>query len=233
MATSSSSREDPHASTLGAHAGERVYRPTSKRTPDPWLKPGVLLGGLVPLVALALGAWRGALGANPIAEVLNQFGLLALIFLVASLAATPLKLLWGLKWPLRIRRMLGLFAFFYASLHMLTYVAVDRAGELATILQDLLKRPFIGLGFLAWLTLVPLAVTSTSGMVKRLGFKRWQRLHRLAYLAALLAVLHFVLRVKKDLSEPLAYGLVMASLLAVRVRSWLVRRAQTPGRSAR
>jgi len=190
-------------------------------TPDAWLKPGVLVGGLVPLFAIALGTVRGTLGANPVADVLNQLGLLALLFLVASLAATPLKLLMGWSWPVRIRRLLGLLAFFYATLHMLTYVAVDRLGELATIVEDILKRPFITVGFAAWLLLVPLAVTSTRASLKRLGFARWKLLHKLSYLAAPLAVVHFVWRVKKDMDEPLTYAVVLAFLLAVRAFAWL------------
>ena len=197
--------------------------PTRKRNPDAWLKPGVLIGGLLPLLALIVGAVRGTLGANPIAEVLNQLGLLALIFLVASLAATPAKYLFNITEPLRVRRMLGLFAFFYASLHLLTYVLLDRLGELGTLLEELVKRPFISVGFAAWLLLVPLAVTSTRGMLKRLGFARWQRLHRLSYLVALLALVHFTWRVKKDVSEPLAYGVVVLALLSVRIWTWLHR----------
>jgi sulfoxide reductase heme-binding subunit YedZ len=191
-----------------------------RTNPDAWLKPGVLVGALVPLGALVVRALSGRLGANPIAEVLNQFGLLALIFLVASLAATPLKLLLGLKWPLRIRRMLGLLAFFYASLHLLTYALLDRAGELGTLLEDLGKRPFITVGFFAWLLLVPLAITSTKAMVKKLGFARWKRLHQLSYVAGILGIVHFLWRVKKDASEPFAYGAILALLLGVRVLDW-------------
>lgn len=201
-----------------AGASPRVTR--TRGNPDAWLKPGVLVGSLVPLAGLALRALSGTLGANPIAEVLNQLGLLALIFLVASLASTPLKLLLGWKWPLRIRRMLGLLAFMYASLHLLTYALLDRAGELSTLLEDLGKRPFISVGFFAWLMLVPLAITSTNKMVKTLGFARWKRLHQLSYLVGILAIVHFWWRVKKDVSEPLTYGLILALLLAVRVLDW-------------
>jgi methionine sulfoxide reductase heme-binding subunit len=197
--------------------------PARKRNPDAWLKPGVLIGGLVPLLALGVGAARGTLGANPIAEVLNQLGLLALIFLIASLAATPAKRLLGRSELLRVRRMLGLFAFFYASLHLLTYVLLDRLSEPGTLLEDLVKRPFISVGFAAWLLLVPLAITSTRAMVERLGFARWQRLHRLSYLVALLALVHFVWRVKKDVSEPLAFGVVVLVLLSLRIWTWLHR----------
>jgi len=197
--------------------------PAPKRNPDAWLKPGVLIGGLIPLLVLGVGAARGTLGANPIAEVLNQLGLLALIFLIASLAATPTKRLLGRTELLRVRRMLGLFAFFYASLHLLTYVLLDRLGAPGTLLEDLLKRPFISVGFAAWLLLVPLAITSTRTLVKRLGFARWQRLHRLSYLVAVLALVHFVWRVKKDVSEPLAYGVVVLVLLALRLWTWLHR----------
>jgi len=205
--------------------------PRGASRPDAWLKPGLLLGGLVPLAALVVRAVRGTLGANPIADALNQLGLLALIFLVASLAPTPLKSLFGLTWPMRVRRMLGLFAFFYASLHVLTYVALDRAGELATLLEDVVKRPFITVGMAAFVLLVPLAITSTAAMTKRLGFARWKRLHRLAYLAALLGVFHFVWRVKKDLSEPLVYGLIVLVLLALRIPALVHPPARRPNAS--
>jgi methionine sulfoxide reductase heme-binding subunit len=198
-----------------------------RRPPTAWLSPGVLLGAMVPLVALIVRAWTGTLGANPIEEALNQLGLLALIFLVASLAPTPLKLLFGLTWPVRIRRLLGLLAFFYATLHFLTYLLLDRAGELGTLLADLTERPFITIGFLAWLLLVPLALTSTHAMVKRLGFAQWKQLHRLSYVVSALAVLHFVWRVKKDVSEPLAYGVLLAFLLGTRMFAFLqARRAK-------
>jgi sulfoxide reductase heme-binding subunit YedZ len=164
------------------------------------------------------------LGANPINTALNQFGLLALIFLLASLAATPLKLALGITWPLRVRRTLGLFSFFYASLHLLTYVALDRLGELTTIAEDLIERPFITVGFLAFCLLVPLAITSTRKAQKQLGFKGWQQLHRLSYLVLLLAIVHFVWRVKRDLSQPVLYGLIAALLLVVRVPEWLKQR---------
>jgi sulfoxide reductase heme-binding subunit YedZ len=196
----------------------------ARSTPDAWLAPGVLVGALVPLGAFGLRAYMGTLSANPIAELLNQLGLLALVFLVASLAATPLKQLWGFTWPLRIRRLLGLLAFFYATLHLLTYALLDRLGELATLWDDLTKRPFIAVGALAWLLLLPLALTSTRGMIKRLGFARWQLLHRLSYVAAVLGVVHFLWRVKKDASEPIVYAVVLGILLFVRVRTRLAAR---------
>ncbi len=182
----------------------------------PWLKPAVFSGGLVPLAAIAYQWARGNLGANPIAEALNRLGLVALVLLVLSLACTPLKLLLGWSWPLRVRRLLGLQAFAYATLHVLTYVGLDQVLDFAAIFADIVKRPFILVGFLAWLLLVPLALTSTKGMVQRLGFKRWKLLHRLVYLIALLGVVHFWLRVKADVSEPLTYGIVLVLLLLVR-----------------
>jgi sulfoxide reductase heme-binding subunit YedZ len=192
--------------------------------PLPWLKPAVLVGGLSPLALLALQAARGTLGANPIERVLNQTGMLALILLVASLACTPLKVVAGWTWPPRLRKSLGLLGFAYAVLHFLTYAGVDQGLALGAILEDIVKRPFITVGFLALVLLVPLAVTSTNRMVRRMGFPAWQRLHRLAYVAASLGVVHFVWRVKKDLTEPLAYGSVLALLFAVRVAEALRRR---------
>jgi len=182
-----------------------------------WLKPAVFLGALMPLAALLLRAFERRLGANPIAEALNRLGLLALIFLVLALAVTPLKTLLGWTWPARLRRMLGLFAFFYASLHFLTYAGLDQLVNVRAILEDIAKRPFILVGFSAWLLLIPLAVTSTKAMVQKLGFKRWKALHRSVYLIAALGALHFYWRVKKDTREPLAYAVVIGILLLVRL----------------
>lgn len=177
----------------------------------------MFVGSLAPAIRLLVLGARGELGANPIATALNQLGLVALIFLIASLAATPLKTTLGWTWPIRIRRMLGLYAFFYASLHFLTYLGLDQVLDLRAVFADVTKRNFIAVGFTAFVLLVPLAVTSTDAMVRRLGFVRWKRLHRLVYVAAALGVVHFIWRVKKDLSQPLTYGAVLALLLAIRV----------------
>ncbi len=183
----------------------------------PWLKPGVLIGALVPLALLLLRAARHALGADPVARALNQLGLLALIFLLASLAATPLKIVLGVTWPIRVRRLLGLLAFFYASLHFLLYAVIDQGLAWAAIVKDVTERRFITVGFAAFVLLIPLAATSTSGMLKRLGARRWKRLHRLAYVSAALAAVHFIWRVKRDLTQPGAYALVLGVLLLLRV----------------
>lgn len=182
----------------------------------PWLKPGVLIGALIPLALLVIDAVRGTLGADPIAIALNRLGLLALILLWASLAATPLKTLFGVTWPIRIRQLLGLLAFFYASLHFLLYAVIDQGLNLTAILEDVTKRGFITVGFLAFVLLIPLAVTSPAAMLKRMGAANWKRLHRLAYVVAVLATIHFTWRVKKDFSQPIAYGVVLAVLLALR-----------------
>jgi sulfoxide reductase heme-binding subunit YedZ len=189
--------------------------------PLPWLKPGVFVGALVPVGAILWHAWRGELGANPIAQALNQLGLIALVFLVAALACTPLKTLFGWTWPIRLRRMLGLFGFFYALLHVTTYVGLDQVLDWHAIWHDVTKRKFIFVGFSAFLVLVPLAATSTSGSLRRLGYARWKRLHRLAYVATLLGVIHFIWRVKKDVREPVAYAIVLGALLLVRLGAYL------------
>jgi sulfoxide reductase heme-binding subunit YedZ len=189
--------------------------------PLPWLKPGVFVGALVPVAAILANAWRGELGANPIAQALNQLGLVALVFLLAALACTPLKTFLGWTWPIRLRRMLGLFGFFYALVHVATYAALDQGLDWQAMWADVTKRKFILTGFSAFILLVPLAATSTSGALKRMGHARWKRLHRIAYLAPSLGVVHFVWRVKTDVSEPLAYGLVLAALLLVRVGGYL------------
>jgi methionine sulfoxide reductase heme-binding subunit len=187
----------------------------------PWLKPGVFVGALVPLGAILWRAWRGELGANPIAQAMNQLGLLTLVFLVAALACTPLKTFLGWTWPIRLRRMLGLFGFFYALLHLGTYMALDQVFDWQAIWEDVTKRKFIFVGFTAFVLLVPLAATSTSGALKRLGYRRWKVLHRLAYVAPVLGVIHFTWRVKKDVSEPMTYAAVLSVLLLVRVAVYL------------
>lgn len=182
-----------------------------------WLKPAVFTAALVPLASVLLDAARRQLGADPINEALNRLGLTALVLLVASLACTPLRETLGWTWTIGLRRMLGLFAFFYASLHFSTYVIVDQGLRARAILADVTKRPFIISGFAAFLLLVPLAATSTAAAVQRLGFVRWKRLHRLAYVAGALAAFHFWLRVKSDVREPAIYAAVLAVLLLARV----------------
>jgi sulfoxide reductase heme-binding subunit YedZ len=185
----------------------------------------VLAGALVPIAVIVLRGWRGDLGADPIAQALNQLGLIALVFLVAALACTPLKLLMGWTWPMRIRRELGLLGFLYASLHVSTYVGLDQRFDWAAIWADVTKRKFIFVGALAFVLLVPLAATSTAWAVRRLGFARWQRLHRLAYVATMLAAVHFYWRVKSDVREPVLYALILVALLLVRAGNRLRVRA--------
>ncbi len=191
-----------------------------------WLVPAVVTGGLAPAVLLLARAVKGDLGANPISEAMNQLGLLALTLIVLSLAATPLKIATGWTWPIRIRKSLGLLGFFYVCAHFLVYAAVDQGLALRAILEDITKRPFILVGFAALVLLVPLALTSTSNALKRLGFVRWKRLHRLAYVVAILGVVHFVLRVKKDVTEPAIYGAVLTGLFLIRILDWVRERQQ-------
>jgi methionine sulfoxide reductase heme-binding subunit len=195
-----------------------------KRGPLPWLGPAVLAGSLAPAASMLMRARSGGLGANPIAEALNELGLTALILLVASLAATPLKTLLGWTWPIRIRRLVGLLAFGYAVLHVSVYVALDQGFDGRAILADIAKRNFILVGLAAFTLLVPLAVTSTDRAVRGLGYVSWKRVHNLVYPAALLAATHFIWRVKKDLREPLVYASILGALLLVRILSGLRRR---------
>lgn len=185
--------------------------------PVPWLVPAVWTAGVLPAAAIVLRASQDGLGANPISEALNRLGLTALVFLVLSLACTPVQLMTQWTWPVRIRRALGLTGFGYATVHFLAYLVLDQQLALGDVLEDVGKRPFITVGFAAWLLLIPLALTSTKAAVKRLGFVRWKQVHRLAYLCAALGVVHFYWRVKKDTTEPLIYGAVVGFLLLVRV----------------
>jgi sulfoxide reductase heme-binding subunit YedZ len=197
-------------------------RPRRAAVPDPWLKPGIFIGALFPLAALVIRWIDTALGADPVREIENELGLTALIFLIASVACSPAKRLWGWTWAMRVRRELGLFAFFYAVLHFGVYFW-DQYPNWGIIPEDIAKRPFITVGFTALLLLVPLALTSTKSSVKRLGYVRWQQIHWLVYPAGILAVIHFIWRVKRDVSQPLTYAVILAVLLAFRIVWWLGR----------
>lgn len=182
-----------------------------------WLKPLVFIACLLPLAWLI---WQGVnddLGANPIETITHRTGLLTLQLLLLTLTVTPLRNLSGWHALLRLRRMLGLFAFFYACLHFLTYLWLDQFFEVAGIIDDVAERPFITVGFTAFVLLIPLAATSTNAMMRRLG-RRWQPLHRLVYGIAILGVVHFVWVVKADTREPLIYALLLTLLLSFRLR---------------
>jgi sulfoxide reductase heme-binding subunit YedZ len=173
---------------------------------------------LAPLALLAANAAAHRLGANPIEAVLNRLGFWTLTFLTLSLVPTPLRRWGGPAWPLRLRRLLGVTAFTYAALHFAWYLGVDQFFDLEVVAADVIKRPFITIGFAALLLLLPLAVTSTDGWVRRLGFARWKALHRLAYAAALLGVVHFVWRVKADRLKPALFAVAIGLLLLARLR---------------
>ena len=179
--------------------------------PKALLKPAVFSLCLLPLALLVQDGFTGGLGVNPIETVTHHTGDWTLRLLLATLALTPLRRLFGWAWPLRLRRMVGLFAFFYACLHLLTYLWLDQFFAWGRIVEDVIERPFITLGMLAFLGLVPLALTSTRGMQRRLG-RRWKTLHRLVYPVAILGVLHFWWLVKADVREPLVYALILAVL---------------------
>ena len=183
------------------------------------------LAALLPVARLAWLAVNDGLGANPIAEILNRLGFWTLVWLMVSLAMTPLKLVTGWSWPIALRRLLGLVAFTYVCLHFGVYLGVDQFFDLGEIGRDIVARPFITVGFAAFILLVPLAITSTSGMLKRLGARRWKRLHRLVYAAAVLGVVHFLWRVKSDRLQPLIFAATLALLLGIRVvAAWRQRR---------
>jgi sulfoxide reductase heme-binding subunit YedZ len=180
------------------------------------LKTLVFLLSLLPLAWYGWGMWQDALGANPIEAVTRGLGTWALNFLLITLSVTPARKLTGWHALMRLRRMLGLFAFFYAVLHLMTYLWFDQFFAWTEIAQDILKRPFITVGMAAFVLLVPLAATSSNAAIRRLGGRRWQALHRSVYAIAILAVLHFSWMVKFDQSRPLLYAAILAVLLGVR-----------------
>jgi methionine sulfoxide reductase heme-binding subunit len=177
----------------------------------------VLTNSLIPLVLLLWDWVHNRVGANPLEFVTRTTGMLTLIFLVLTIAVTPLRKIFGINSLIKLRRMLGLFAFFYGSLHLLTYVWFDRFFHLLSVGQDIARRPFILIGMTAFILMIPLAITSTNKMVKRLGGKRWAKLHQLVYLAAIAGVIHFWMLVKSDTRLPVTFGFVVLLLLVHRL----------------
>ena len=177
----------------------------------------ISVNAFIPLASLAFDAYRGALGANPIEFFLRTTGVLTLVFLLITLAITPLRKVFGWNPLIKFRRMLGLYAFFYAVIHLITYSIFDKSLDVAAIVGDVWQRPFIAVGMTAFTLLVPLAVTSTNGMLKRLGGKNWARLHKLTYVIAILGVIHFWMIVKSDIFYPVLFGLVLLVLLGYRI----------------
>jgi sulfoxide reductase heme-binding subunit YedZ len=184
--------------------------------PLPLLKSVLFLLSLLPLGYYVWGAWHDTLGANPIEAVTRGFGTWALNFLLITLAVTPLRKLTGWQRLMGLRRMLGLLVFFYALLHLTSYLWFDQFFDWGEIAQDILKRPFITVGMATFFLLLPLAITSNQFSIKRLGGRRWQNLHRTAYASAILAVLHYSWLVKADQSQPLLYAGILALLLGMR-----------------
>ncbi|HEX3094419.1 MAG TPA: protein-methionine-sulfoxide reductase heme-binding subunit MsrQ [Candidatus Angelobacter sp.] len=201
-----------------------------KSLPDKFvraLKAPVFLLCLGPAFVLTWKGFHHGLGANPIDVITRTTGRWTLTFLLITLSVTPVRKLSGLAWLIRFRRMLGLFAFFYGSLHLMTYVWLDKFFDVHAMLHDIAKRRFITAGMTAWSLMLPLALTSTTGWIRRLGGKRWQKLHRLIYFSAAAGVVHFIWLVKADLRRPLTYGGILAVLLAYRLIAWLVTRLRT------
>jgi sulfoxide reductase heme-binding subunit YedZ len=202
-----------------------------------WLKPVASLLCLGPLARLGWKAYMGLLGANPIEVITHSTGDWILIFLMVTLSITPLRKLTGQLWLIRYRRMFGLFAFFYATLHFLTYIWLDKFFDLHEMLADVAKRRFITIGFTGFILLIPLALTSTQGWIRRLGGKRWQTLHRLIYASALAGVIHYWWLVKADITKPARYAFILALLLGYRILVWFLRKAEkrkvVPGPASR
>src|SRR5437868_589437 len=181
----------------------------------------VLVNGAVPLFLLVWDQAHRRLGANPQNFLILTTGMMTLIFLILTLAVTPLRKITGWNWLIQFRRMLGLYAFFYGCLHFLCFFSLDRAFSLSSTLSEMLKRKYLIIGGIALLCMIPLAITSTNAMIKRLGGKRWRALHRLAYVAAIAGVIHYYMQVKADVRQPLAFAAVLAILLCYRIAEYL------------
>ena len=198
-----------------------------------WTKVAVFLICLIPFADLLWRFIKGDLGINPVETLQHGTGDWTLRFIVFTLCITPFRKLFKLPDLIRFRRMLGLFAFFYVCLHFLTYLGPDQSFDLAGMWKDVAKRPFITVGFAAFVSLIPLAITSTAGWIRRIGGKRWQMLHRLIYFAAVCGVVHYYWLVKSDVRKPVFYGTLVGILLLFRLVDWLFkRRSQAPVRVA-
>ncbi len=182
------------------------------------VKPALFIGWLIPVGLIIKGVFDGGLGPDPIKEITHRTGTTALVTLLSTLAVTPLRRVTGVGAVIGLRRMLGLFAFFYATLHFTTYMVLDQFFAFGEILVDIGKRPYITVGFASLVLLVPLALTSTKGWIKRLGGRRWNSLHRLVYVATAGGILHFLWLVKADTRQPIVYGLILVGLLATRLQ---------------
>lgn len=192
-----------------------------------YLKPIVFLACLIPLGRLGWKAFNAGLGANPIQVITWSTGTWTLVFLMVTLSVTPVRKLTRQYWLIQFRRMFGLFAFFYACLHFTTYIWLDQFFDFDSITKDVVKRPFITVGFTAFVLLIPLALTSTQASIRRLG-KRWQMIHRLIYVTAVLGVIHYIWLVKKDIRKPVIYASILAVLFAYRLIIWAWARRASP-----
>ena len=198
-----------------------------------WTKVAVFLICLIPFADLLWRFIRSDLGINPVETLQHGTGDWTIRFIVFTLCITPFRKLFKLPDLIRFRRMLGLFAFFYVCLHFLTYLGPDQSFDLSGMWKDVAKRPFITVGFAAFVSLIPLAITSTAGWIRRIGGKRWQMLHRLIYFAAVCGVVHYYWLVKSDVRKPLFYGALVGILILWRLGDWLFkRRSQAPVRVA-
>ncbi len=199
-------------------------------------KIAIFLAALIPLERLLWKAFHDGLGANPIEVITHSTGGWTLVLVLTTLSITPLRQVTRQYWLIGVRRVIGLFAFFYGTLHFLTYIWLDKFFDVHEMLKDIGKRRFITVGFSAFVLMIPLALTSTAWSIRRLGGKRWQRLHRLIYLTAILAVIHYFWLVKADHRKPIAYGVVLSILLLYRVGVWMSEKAserrEQPGPAA-
>ncbi len=196
------------------------------------IKPLVFAACFTPLALLLVNGFRGELGVNPVETITNTTGIWTLRLIAISLAITPLRWLSGWNPVIRLRRPLGLFAFFYGTLHFMTYFVLDHSLVFEGLWEDVVKRPYITVGFTAFMLMIPLAVTSTQGWIRRLGGERWSFVHRLVYVTAILGVLHYWWKVKLDTSSPFLYAAIVAALLTFRVWRYVVsrQRASNPHR---
>jgi len=180
----------------------------------------ILVNGLVPLALLVWDQSHKRLGANPQNFLILTTGMMTLIFLMLTMAVTPLRKITGWNWLIQFRRMLGLYAFFYGCLHFLCFFSLDRGFSISSTLTEMVKRKYLIVGSTALILMIPLAITSTNAMIKRMGGKRWRALHRLAYVAAIAGVIHYYMQVKADVRQPLVFGAVLAVLLGWRFVQW-------------